>query len=158
MIYGNSPSSSLILWTVFPPQSYDDGDAQLDSAELLKFIQQNESVAELQSYADQESNKLLRSVEGRGGLASFCLAVCLRQWLTFPWYSVSPRLRGNVWKSTSRVRPALLFLGVLSYLTGANRGPRIWPSVWRDPHPEHTNEVWQKKRKHFAATDSASHT
>lgn len=49
---------------LFPPQSYDDGDAQLDSAELLKFIQQNESVAELQSYADQESNKLLRSVEG----------------------------------------------------------------------------------------------
>lgn len=53
---------------MFPPQSYDNGDAQLDSAELLKFIQQNESVAELQSYADQESNKLLRSVaEGPGG-------------------------------------------------------------------------------------------
>lgn len=52
---------------LFPPQSYDNGDAQLDSAELLKFIQQNESVAELQSYADQESNKLLRSVaEGPG--------------------------------------------------------------------------------------------
>ena len=44
------------------PQSYDNGDSQLDSSELLKFIQQNESVVELQSYADQESNKLLRSV------------------------------------------------------------------------------------------------
>ena len=43
-------------------QSYDNGDSQLDSAELLKFIQHNESVVELQSYADQESNKLLRSV------------------------------------------------------------------------------------------------
>lgn len=43
-------------------QSYDNGDSQLDSSELLKFIQQNESVVELQSYADQESNKLLRSV------------------------------------------------------------------------------------------------
>lgn len=42
-------------------QSYDNGDSQLDSAELLKFIQHNESVVELQSYADQESNKLLRS-------------------------------------------------------------------------------------------------
>lgn len=42
-------------------QTYDNGDSQLDSSELLKFIQQNESVAELQSYADQESNKLLRS-------------------------------------------------------------------------------------------------
>lgn len=43
-------------------QSYDNGDSQLDSSELLKFIQHNESVVELQSYADQESNKLLRSV------------------------------------------------------------------------------------------------
>lgn len=70
---------------MFPPQSYDNGDAQLDSAELLKFIQQNESVAELQSYADQESNKLLRSVAegpGGGGVANFCLAVCCCQWLT----------------------------------------------------------------------------
>lgn len=45
-------------------QKFDGGDSQLDSSELLKFIQQNESVAELQSYADQESNNLLRSVCG----------------------------------------------------------------------------------------------
>lgn len=43
-------------------QSYDNGDAQLDSSELLRFIQHNDSVVQLQSYADQESNKLLRSV------------------------------------------------------------------------------------------------
>lgn len=43
-------------------QKFDSGDSQMDSSELLKFIQQNESVAELQSYADQESNKLLRWV------------------------------------------------------------------------------------------------
>ncbi|XP_053185035.1 follistatin-related protein 1b [Scomber japonicus] len=43
-------------------KSYDNGDSQLDSSELLKFIQHNESVVELQSYADQESNKLLRSL------------------------------------------------------------------------------------------------
>ncbi|XP_042350945.1 follistatin-related protein 1-like [Plectropomus leopardus] len=43
-------------------KSYDNGDSQLDSSELLKFIQQNDSVVELQSYADQESNKLLRSL------------------------------------------------------------------------------------------------
>jgi len=49
-------------------QSYDNGDSQLDSSELLKFIQHNESVVELQSYADQESNKLLRSV---------CLSMCV---------------------------------------------------------------------------------
>lgn len=49
-------------------QSYDNGDSQLDSSELLKFIQHNESVVELQSYADQESNNLLRLV---------CLQVCV---------------------------------------------------------------------------------
>uniref|UniRef100_A0A8C2ZTT2 Follistatin-related protein 1 n=1 Tax=Cyclopterus lumpus TaxID=8103 RepID=A0A8C2ZTT2_CYCLU len=43
-------------------KSHDNGDSQLDSSELLKFIQQNDSVVELQSYADQESNKLLRSL------------------------------------------------------------------------------------------------
>ncbi|RVE57886.1 hypothetical protein OJAV_G00203650 [Oryzias javanicus] len=41
---------------------YDNGDSQLDSSELLKFIQHNDSVVELHSYADQESNKLLRSL------------------------------------------------------------------------------------------------
>uniref|UniRef100_A0A3Q2XTC3 Follistatin-related protein 1 n=1 Tax=Hippocampus comes TaxID=109280 RepID=A0A3Q2XTC3_HIPCM len=44
-------------------KSYDSGDSTLDSSELLKFIQHNESVAtEMQSYADLESNKLLRSL------------------------------------------------------------------------------------------------
>ncbi|CAG5865691.1 unnamed protein product [Menidia menidia] len=43
-------------------KSYDNGDSQLDSSELLKFIQHNDSAVELQSYADQESNKLLRSL------------------------------------------------------------------------------------------------
>ncbi|XP_077393077.1 follistatin-related protein 1b [Festucalex cinctus] len=44
-------------------KSYDSGDSMLDSSELLNFIQHNESVAtEMQSYADQESNKLLRSL------------------------------------------------------------------------------------------------
>uniref|UniRef100_A0A3Q4BWA4 Follistatin-related protein 1 n=1 Tax=Mola mola TaxID=94237 RepID=A0A3Q4BWA4_MOLML len=43
-------------------KTYANDDSQLDSSELLKFIQQNESVVELQSYADQESNKLLRSL------------------------------------------------------------------------------------------------
>ncbi|XP_040057367.2 follistatin-related protein 1 isoform X1 [Gasterosteus aculeatus] len=43
-------------------KSYDNGDSQLDSSELLKFIQQNDSVVELQSYADKESNKLLKSL------------------------------------------------------------------------------------------------
>lgn len=71
-------------------QSYDSGDSQLDSSELLKFIQHNESVVELQSYADQESNNLLRLV---------CLQVCMLtkkcgsgrgerafKYLFFQWY------------------------------------------------------------------------
>lgn len=70
---------------MFPPQSYDNGDAQLDSAELLKFIQQNESVAELQSYADQESNKLLRSVaEGPGGGYKFLSSGLLLSMVNLP--------------------------------------------------------------------------
>ncbi|CDQ93351.1 unnamed protein product [Oncorhynchus mykiss] len=42
--------------------NYDNGDSLLDSSELLKFIQHNDSNVDMQSYADQESNKLLRSV------------------------------------------------------------------------------------------------
>ncbi|KAJ3591866.1 hypothetical protein NHX12_006997 [Muraenolepis orangiensis] len=43
-------------------KNYDNGDAHLDSSELLKFIQHNDSNVDMQSYADQESNKLLRSL------------------------------------------------------------------------------------------------
>ncbi|CAL8390423.1 unnamed protein product [Gadus morhua 'NCC'] len=43
-------------------KTYDNGDTQLDSSELLKFIQHNDSNVDLQSYADQESNRLLRSL------------------------------------------------------------------------------------------------
>ncbi|XP_029567801.1 follistatin-related protein 1 isoform X2 [Salmo trutta] len=43
-------------------KNYDNGDSQLDSSELLKFIQHNDSNVDMQSYADQESNKLLRSL------------------------------------------------------------------------------------------------
>ncbi|CAL8344536.1 unnamed protein product [Boreogadus saida] len=43
-------------------KTYDNGDTQLDSSELLKFIQHNDSNVDMQSYADQESNRLLRSL------------------------------------------------------------------------------------------------
>nr|ABC48671.1 follistatin-like 1 [Danio rerio] len=44
-------------------QSYDNGDAQLDSAELLKFIQHNETAVNITSpYAEDENNRLLRSL------------------------------------------------------------------------------------------------
>ncbi|XP_029937159.1 follistatin-related protein 1 [Myripristis murdjan] len=43
-------------------KTYDNGDSQLDSSELLRFIQHNESAVDMQAYADQESNKLLRSL------------------------------------------------------------------------------------------------
>ena len=52
-------------------QNYDNGDSKLDSSELLKFIQHNDSAVDMQSYADQESNKLLRSV-------CVCVCVCVR--------------------------------------------------------------------------------
>uniref|UniRef100_A0A8C7VQA1 Follistatin-related protein 1 n=1 Tax=Oncorhynchus mykiss TaxID=8022 RepID=A0A8C7VQA1_ONCMY len=42
-------------------KNYDNGDSTLDSSELLKFIQHNDSNVDMQSYADQESNKLLRA-------------------------------------------------------------------------------------------------
>ncbi|KAK3569416.1 hypothetical protein QTP86_029324, partial [Hemibagrus guttatus] len=43
-------------------KNYDNGDSQLDSAELLNFIQHNESAVELHSYAEEENNRLLRSL------------------------------------------------------------------------------------------------
>lgn len=116
---------------MFPPQSYDNGDAQLDSAELLKFIQQNESVAELQSYADQESNKLLRSVaEGPGGVTNFCLAVCCCQWLTSldtQYHQASVDMFANPRPRVSRT--AILRSFILSNsgrLTFGLEGPSSW--------------------------------
>lgn len=41
-------------------QNYDNGDSQLDSAELLKFIQHNETAVQMSSYAEEENNRLLR--------------------------------------------------------------------------------------------------
>uniref|UniRef100_A0AAY4BNM9 Follistatin-related protein 1 n=1 Tax=Denticeps clupeoides TaxID=299321 RepID=A0AAY4BNM9_9TELE len=43
-------------------KTYDNGDSQLDSAELLKFIQHNESAMDLHTYPDEESNRLLWSL------------------------------------------------------------------------------------------------
>ncbi|XP_058237099.1 follistatin-related protein 1a [Hemibagrus wyckioides] len=43
-------------------QNYDNGDAQLDSTEFLKFIQHNETAINITSYADEENNRLLRSL------------------------------------------------------------------------------------------------
>ncbi|KAG7463374.1 hypothetical protein MATL_G00175880 [Megalops atlanticus] len=43
-------------------KSYDNGDSQLDSAEFLKFIQHNETAVNISSFADEESNRLLRSL------------------------------------------------------------------------------------------------
>uniref|UniRef100_A0A8C2BFN3 Follistatin-related protein 1 n=1 Tax=Cyprinus carpio TaxID=7962 RepID=A0A8C2BFN3_CYPCA len=42
--------------------NYDSGDSQLDSAELLKFIQHNETAVQMNSYAEEENNRLLRSL------------------------------------------------------------------------------------------------
>lgn len=43
-------------------QNYDNGDAQLDSSEFLKFIQHNETAINITSpYAEEENNRLLRS-------------------------------------------------------------------------------------------------
>lgn len=41
-------------------QNYDNGDAQLDSTEFLKFIEHNETAVNITSYADEENNRLLR--------------------------------------------------------------------------------------------------
>ncbi|RXN18156.1 follistatin-related 1-like protein [Labeo rohita] len=43
-------------------KNYDNGDSQLDSAELLKFIQHNETAVQMNSYAEEENNRLLRSL------------------------------------------------------------------------------------------------
>lgn len=127
----------LILWTVFPPQSYDNGDAQLDSAELLKFIQQNESVAELQSYADQESNKLLRSVAEclGGGLQILSSGLLLSTFLDTRYHQASVDMFADPLPRVSRA--AILRSFILS-----NRGRLILPLVWRDPHPEHINKMF----------------
>ncbi len=43
-------------------QNYDNGDAQLDSTEFLKFIQHNETAINITSpYAEEENKRLLRS-------------------------------------------------------------------------------------------------
>uniref|UniRef100_A0A493TBM3 Follistatin like 1 n=1 Tax=Anas platyrhynchos platyrhynchos TaxID=8840 RepID=A0A493TBM3_ANAPP len=43
-------------------QSFDDGDSRLDSAEFLKFVEQNETAVNITTYVDQETNKLLRGL------------------------------------------------------------------------------------------------
>ncbi|XP_051983220.1 follistatin-related protein 1a [Xyrauchen texanus] len=43
-------------------QNYDNGDAQLDSTEFLKFIQHNETATNITSYVEEENNHLLRSL------------------------------------------------------------------------------------------------
>ncbi|XP_015265367.1 PREDICTED: follistatin-related protein 1 [Gekko japonicus] len=43
-------------------QNVDDGDSGLDSSELLKFVEQNETAVNLTSYVDQETNRLLRGL------------------------------------------------------------------------------------------------
>ncbi|KAM9203553.1 follistatin-related protein 1 isoform 1-T1 [Mergus octosetaceus] len=43
-------------------KSFDDGDSRLDSAEFLKFVEQNETAVNITTYVDQETNKLLRGL------------------------------------------------------------------------------------------------
>ncbi|CDQ89692.1 unnamed protein product, partial [Oncorhynchus mykiss] len=43
-------------------KDYDNGDSQLDSTEFLKFLQHNETAINITSYADEENNRLLRSL------------------------------------------------------------------------------------------------
>ncbi|XDV30888.1 hypothetical protein PO909_033716 [Leuciscus waleckii] len=43
-------------------KNYDNGDTQLDSSELLKFIQHNETAVQMNSYVEEENNRLLRSL------------------------------------------------------------------------------------------------
>lgn len=43
-------------------KSFDNGDSHLDSSEFLKFVEQNETAINITTYADQENNKLLRSL------------------------------------------------------------------------------------------------
>lgn len=129
MSYGGTSSPFCnSLDGVFSPQSYDNGDAQLDSAELLKFIQQNESVAELQSYADQESNKLLRSVAGAGPWGAFKFWSADFSWsmVNFPWHSVSLRPRGNVYTSPHlRLSSAAIFRSFVLSNSGLRSGETL---------------------------------
>jgi len=43
-------------------KNVDNGDSRLDSSELLKFVEQNETAINITTYADQENNKLLRGL------------------------------------------------------------------------------------------------
>ncbi|XP_060092286.1 follistatin-related protein 1 [Heteronotia binoei] len=43
-------------------KNFDDGDSSLDSSELLKFVEQNETAVNLSAYVDQETNRLLRGL------------------------------------------------------------------------------------------------
>ncbi|XP_062302769.1 follistatin-related protein 1-like [Osmerus eperlanus] len=43
-------------------KEYDDGDSQMDSSELLKFLQHNETAINITAYASQDNNRLLRSL------------------------------------------------------------------------------------------------
>ncbi|KPP59450.1 follistatin-related protein 1-like, partial [Scleropages formosus] len=43
-------------------KEYDNGDLQLDSSEFLRFIQHNETAINITSFADEESNRLLRNL------------------------------------------------------------------------------------------------
>lgn len=43
-------------------KTYDNGDARLDSTEFLKFAEQNETTVNFTSYADKETNRLLRGL------------------------------------------------------------------------------------------------
>lgn len=109
---------------VFFFQSYDNGDAQLDSSELLKFIQQNESVAELQSYADQESNKLLRSVSvwicNMHSQRFLFLSI-----FNFPWHSLSLFASVEMFANPHPyVYAVLLFWDTWPYLTGTTFGQK----------------------------------
>ncbi|XP_068127063.1 follistatin-related protein 1 [Hyperolius riggenbachi] len=43
-------------------KSYDDGDSRLDSSELLKFLEQNQTALNITTYQDQETNKILKGL------------------------------------------------------------------------------------------------
>uniref|UniRef100_A0A8C9WSA0 Follistatin-related protein 1 n=1 Tax=Scleropages formosus TaxID=113540 RepID=A0A8C9WSA0_SCLFO len=43
-------------------KNFDNGDSKLDSSEFLKFILHNETAINVTSYADEENNRLLRSM------------------------------------------------------------------------------------------------
>ncbi|CAI9532830.1 unnamed protein product, partial [Staurois parvus] len=43
-------------------KNYDDGDSRLDSAEFLKFLEQNQTAINVTTYQDQEANKILKGL------------------------------------------------------------------------------------------------